>query len=314
MGIDGGATKTLAAVLDLDERRAAPRRTAARATRTPSARSAAVEALLDAADEALAARRHRRRASSPRPCSPSPAPTPTRSPAACARARSDDWIVVNDVVGAWAAATGARPGVGAISGTGSNVFGVGPGGRAWRAGGWGHLLGDEGSGYWLGIAVDPRRAARPRRLGPADRAERRRRASSSACAASRRSPRSSTQSRSPRARSRRSRSRRASSPSGGDAVARELYARGAARARRADRRRDRADRPRAGRRFPVGLIGSAFKAGEIFVEPLAAAVHEVAPRARACRSSRWRPSAAACCSPREPAAAPTRSTRTASGS
>ena len=41
--------------------------------------------------------------------------------------------------------------MGAISGTGSNVFGVGPARRAWRAGGWGHLLGDEGRGYWLGV-------------------------------------------------------------------------------------------------------------------------------------------------------------------
>ncbi len=64
--------------------------------------------------------------------------------------RDGDWIVVNDVISAWATATGARPGVGVISGTGSNVFGVGPDGSCWRAGGWGHLLGDEGSGYWLG--------------------------------------------------------------------------------------------------------------------------------------------------------------------
>ena len=103
--------------------------TAGRATRTPSAPTAAVEALLDAADEAIAAGRDRRRASSPRRCSPSPAPTPTRSPRSVRAARSEDWIVVNDVVGAWATATGARPGVGVISGTGSNVFGVGPDGR-----------------------------------------------------------------------------------------------------------------------------------------------------------------------------------------
>jgi N-acetylglucosamine kinase-like BadF-type ATPase len=68
-----------------------------------------------------------------------------------ARARGETWIVVNDVVGAWATATGGGPGVAAIAGTGSNVFGVGADGRSWRTGGWGHLLGDEGSGYWLGI-------------------------------------------------------------------------------------------------------------------------------------------------------------------
>ena len=32
--------------------------------------------------------------------------------------------------------------------------------------------------------------------------------------------------------------------------------------------------------FPVGLIGSAFKAGAVFVEPLTRAVHELAPEAR----------------------------------
>jgi N-acetylglucosamine kinase-like BadF-type ATPase len=32
--------------------------------------------------------------------------------------------------------------------------------------------------------------------------------------------------------------------------------------------------------FPVSLIGSAFKAGPVFVEPLSAAVHEVAPEAQ----------------------------------
>ena len=31
--------------------------------------------------------------------------------------------------------------------------------------------------------------------------------------------------------------------------------------------------------FPVGLIGSAFKAGDLFVQPLAAAVHKLAPQA-----------------------------------
>ncbi len=37
-----------------------------------------------------------------------------------------------------------------IAGTGSNTFGVSPQGRQARTGGWGHILGDEGSGYWIG--------------------------------------------------------------------------------------------------------------------------------------------------------------------
>ncbi len=59
--------------------------------------------------------------------------------------------VVGDVVAAWASVARAGPAVGAVAGTGSNVFGVGPAGAAWRAGGWGHLLSDEGSAWWLAV-------------------------------------------------------------------------------------------------------------------------------------------------------------------
>src|SRR6185437_807856 len=40
-----------------------------------------------------------------------------------------------------------------IAGTGSIVVGKAPDGRSARAGGWGHLFGDEGSGYSLAIAA-----------------------------------------------------------------------------------------------------------------------------------------------------------------
>jgi N-acetylglucosamine kinase-like BadF-type ATPase len=40
-----------------------------------------------------------------------------------------------------------------ISGTGSVAWGAAPGGRYARAGGWGYLLGDEGSGYTLALAA-----------------------------------------------------------------------------------------------------------------------------------------------------------------
>ncbi|MCC3376707.1 N-acetylglucosamine kinase [Cohnella sp. REN36] len=42
-------------------------------------------------------------------------------------------------------------GIAAISGTGSISAGYTADGRAFRAGGWGHLLGDEGSGYRIGL-------------------------------------------------------------------------------------------------------------------------------------------------------------------
>jgi N-acetylglucosamine kinase-like BadF-type ATPase len=48
------------------------------------------------------------------------------------------------------AAAGVQHGIALISGTGSVIWGRTPDGRTARAGGWGYLLGDEGSGYWVG--------------------------------------------------------------------------------------------------------------------------------------------------------------------
>lgn len=48
------------------------------------------------------------------------------------------------------AAGGASTGVAVIAGTGSAAWGTNAQGDEARAGGWGYLLGDEGSGYWLG--------------------------------------------------------------------------------------------------------------------------------------------------------------------
>ncbi|MDT0118891.1 MULTISPECIES: N-acetylglucosamine kinase [Kocuria] len=48
------------------------------------------------------------------------------------------------------AAGGHTEGIAAIAGTGSVAWGVNASGHGTRAGGWGYLLGDEGSGYWLG--------------------------------------------------------------------------------------------------------------------------------------------------------------------
>src|SRR4030095_5317067 len=59
-------------------------------------------------------------------------------------------IVVNDALIALVAAAGDAPGVVIIAGTGAIVYGRNANGEAARAGGWGHMIGDEGSGYWIG--------------------------------------------------------------------------------------------------------------------------------------------------------------------
>lgn len=48
------------------------------------------------------------------------------------------------------AAAGADAGIALIAGTGSVAWGRGPGGSEARRGGWGYLLGDEGSSWWIG--------------------------------------------------------------------------------------------------------------------------------------------------------------------
>jgi glucosamine kinase len=44
-----------------------------------------------------------------------------------------------------------RPGIVQIAGTGSSCFGINEAGERWMAGGWGELISDEGSSYWLGV-------------------------------------------------------------------------------------------------------------------------------------------------------------------
>ncbi|MGB2715795.1 MAG: BadF/BadG/BcrA/BcrD ATPase family protein [Vicinamibacterales bacterium] len=62
-------------------------------------------------------------------------------------------LVVNDALVALEAGAPGRPGVVIISGTGSIAYGRNAVGEAARSGGWGYVLGDEGSGYWIGRAA-----------------------------------------------------------------------------------------------------------------------------------------------------------------
>ena len=59
-------------------------------------------------------------------------------------------LVVNDALIALEAGLPDAAGVVVVAGTGSIAYGRDEAGGAARAGGWGHVLGDEGSGYWLG--------------------------------------------------------------------------------------------------------------------------------------------------------------------
>jgi N-acetylglucosamine kinase-like BadF-type ATPase len=59
-------------------------------------------------------------------------------------------LVVNDALIALVAGVQDNPGVVIIAGTGSIAYGVNGDGHAARAGGWGYVLGDEGSGFWIG--------------------------------------------------------------------------------------------------------------------------------------------------------------------
>jgi N-acetylglucosamine kinase-like BadF-type ATPase len=59
-------------------------------------------------------------------------------------------LVVNDALIALEAGVGDAAGVVVVAGTGSIAYGRDSRGRAARSGGWGYVLGDEGSGYWIG--------------------------------------------------------------------------------------------------------------------------------------------------------------------
>jgi glucosamine kinase len=281
LGVDGGATKTLAAVLDL-QTQALHLAHAGPSNEDAVGAKAAVEALLGAAEQAIA--RAGIEEAELAAAVLAVAGTNTDSIVGHVRAARDEgWIVVNDVVGAWATATGAGPGIAVISGTGSNVFGVGRSGRAWRAGGWGHLLGDEGSGYWLGIqsikaALRDREASGPStalsELVPAFFG-----APSVEALASLVYSKPLTKGQIAALATETARLAEQ-----GDAVARELFSRAAAEL--ADQvaavinRTGLAEQGEGGAEpFPVGLIGSAFKAGQLFVEPLSAAILAAAPEA-----------------------------------
>lgn len=66
---------------------------------------------------------------------------------------ADHVRIVNDAVPLLYAADGDGAGIALIAGTGSLAWGCQRDGRIGRSGGWGYLLGDEGSAYAIGLAA-----------------------------------------------------------------------------------------------------------------------------------------------------------------
>lgn len=62
------------------------------------------------------------------------------------------YVVENDVEAAMRGLCRNKPGALVISGTGAIGYSY-DGSKTFRVGGWGHRVGDEGSGYWIGQAV-----------------------------------------------------------------------------------------------------------------------------------------------------------------
>ena len=63
----------------------------------------------------------------------------------------NNFYITDDGRAALLGATGGRSGIILIAGTGSIAYGLRKDGGFIRSGGWGPILGDEGSGFWLGL-------------------------------------------------------------------------------------------------------------------------------------------------------------------
>ncbi len=59
--------------------------------------------------------------------------------------------VDHDLRAALAGGLCGRPGIVVIAGTGSSCYGINAAGESWKAGGYGTMISDEGSSYWLGV-------------------------------------------------------------------------------------------------------------------------------------------------------------------
>jgi N-acetylglucosamine kinase-like BadF-type ATPase len=156
IGIDAGGTKTLA-LLAAPGGQVLARGEAGPSNYQSAGREAALAALTQAAEGALRAAGLPRGAVTAACLGAAGADRPED------RGLFEDWAaqvfpsarfrICNDALIVLYAGTPAGWGLAMISGTGSIAYGRRPDGQLGRAGGWGYLLGDEGSGYGIGLAA-----------------------------------------------------------------------------------------------------------------------------------------------------------------
>lgn len=155
IGIDGGGTQTTAVLTDEQGRELARLDGSAGLVNVLEPEAGAV-ALADLASATLAQAKVDARASV-LVCALAGAgrePERTRLEKGLSAQGVAEWVhVTTDFEAALQDAFGDGSGILVISGTGSSAWGRNQDGRAARVGGWGHILGDEGSGYALGLAA-----------------------------------------------------------------------------------------------------------------------------------------------------------------
>ncbi len=153
VGVDGGGTGSRAVVLDPGGEELA-RAVGRAALVTPGKEVVALEALRELVDAALEAAGR-----------PGPAEVLVAGLAGVGREANRRAFqsrlevtglarrvrILTDMEVAFHDAFGDGPGILLVGGTGSVAFARTPEGRVLRAGGWGAVVGDEGSGYWLGL-------------------------------------------------------------------------------------------------------------------------------------------------------------------
>ena len=153
VGVDGGGTRTRAVVIDGDGRELA-RAEDEGAVVTAHRPDDAAEAVRRVVEAALKKCGRRDRADvlwAGLAGAGSAAPRAAATRALRRLELADRLLVGTDVEAAFYDAFGDHPGLLAIAGTGSIVWARYGDGTERRVGGWGRLLGDEGSGYWIGL-------------------------------------------------------------------------------------------------------------------------------------------------------------------